>query len=80
MKNMEKVIKIIEEVLKDNGINVSLSEDFGLIKELSIDSVIAIEILVAIENEFDITIDDADLSLGLLETPRVICDYINKKI
>lgn len=77
---MEKVIKIIEEVLKDNGINVSLSEDFGLIKELSIDSVIAIEILVAIENEFDITIDDADLSLGLLETPRVICDYINKKI
>lgn len=45
-------------------------------EEWDLDSLSAMEILVHIEMEFDIEVDDDDLSMKLLETPENLWNYI----
>lgn len=72
----KKVIEQITKVLKKNGIEGEISESTELLRTYSIDSLIAIEILVSMEEIFNIEIKDEDLSFDLLETPKVLIDYI----
>lgn len=76
MNVLERVKNIIGEILKVE----SIVEKTNLIEEYSIDSLQAIEILVMIENEFEISIDDEDLNMRLLESPKVLCEYVEKKL
>ena len=48
--------------------------------EKLIDSIIAIEILINVEETFGIDIDDDELSLELLDTPTVLSEYIERKL
>ena len=47
-----------------------------LINELNINSIDALEILVRVENKFDITIPDEDLSADLIRSLEGFADYI----
>lgn len=75
-----KLKKIIETSLRNKVSLEGVKEDINLIDAYSIDSIVGIEILVRIENEFGITVDDEDLSLELMQTLAVLADYVDSKI
>ena len=51
-----------------------------LINELGINSVDALEILILVENQFDIQIDDDDLNAELISTIDGLAAYISRKL
>lgn len=80
MNTLEMVISQIEKILAENEIEGKIYKDTALMSDFAIDSVIAIEILVSMEEIFGITINDDDLSLELLESPLVLSKYIEELI
>jgi len=50
----------------------------SIIEEIGIDSLDVIELIMAIEEEFNITIPDEDVEN--LKSVKEVCDYVNKKI
>jgi acyl carrier protein len=52
--------------------------DTNLVKELGIDSISAMEILIWIEDEFGIVIEDADLSPRLVDSLDTILAYVGQ--
>lgn len=72
---LEKLESILKIVLKKDDPK-RLSMDTNLMEEWDLDSLSAMEILVHIEMEFDIEVDDDDLSMKLLETPENLWNYI----
>lgn len=54
--------------------------DNDLINTLGIDSISSLEVLVWIENEFDIIIEDEDLSPDLIDSLDVISNYVTKQL
>ncbi|EKE20577.1 MAG: MmcB [uncultured bacterium] len=77
----ETQIKIRNVIIKAKNLNLKPEEIKGenIIKELGISSVDALEILIGIENEFDITINDEDLSQELVASCDNLEQYINKQ-
>lgn len=68
----EKVFKIIHDHL---GVDLSkLSLDMNIQKDLDADSLDVVELIMALEEEFDINIPDEVAQK--LRTPKDICDYI----
>lgn len=69
-----KLISIYEEVLEtqieDKGIND------GLIELFHIDSLIALKIIVRIEQEFGIIIEDDNLAIEMIDSIDKAVDYI----
>ena len=53
-------------------------EEGGMIKNLGLDSIDALEIIVAIGKEFDIKIDDEDMSV--LQNLKTLTDYVSSKV
>ncbi len=53
--------------------------DTDLIKTLGIDSVSALEVLIWVENEFNITIEDQDLSPALVNSLDTLAGYVQSK-
>ena len=51
----------------------------NLAAELGIDSLKSLEFLVWVENEFGIEIDDADLSVKLVDSLDTLAGYIDRK-
>lgn len=80
MSNSQKIINQIKKVLLKNGMEGNIEEETKLMEEFTIDSLIAIEILVSMEELFNVVISDDDLSLELLETPRTLVDYVEKRV
>lgn len=72
---LEKLESILKGVLKKDDPK-RLSMDTNLMEEWDLDSLSAMEILVHIEMEFNIEVDDDDLSMKLLETPENLWNYI----
>ena len=76
---MEEQIKsIIADILSltDEQIeNLTLETDLF---EIGIDSMIAIELIVHLESEFDILIDDDDLSMDNVRKISEIISFVNK--
>jgi acyl carrier protein len=50
-----------------------------LIADLGIDSIGAMELLTRVENQFNILIDDADVSPALVDSLNLLSDYIAQK-
>lgn len=76
---MEKIVKeLIQEVLgldQEAADNIKYDQalyDFGL------DSIKAIELVVLIENKFDISVDDEELSIDNMESIDKIANLIRK--
>ena len=69
----EKIIAIIAEKTDVPAENISISSSFD---DLKVDSLTMVEIMLAIEDEFDITIDEAE---GI-ETIADITAYVEQKL
>lgn len=73
----EKVKDILSEVLKLEESTSNITEDMNLI-ELGLNSLNAIEIVVYLEEAFDIQIDDEDLMIEYLASLKQICDLLKR--
>lgn len=74
----DKIIEIIAEVLKlSEEEKNSIVDDYDLTK-IGLDSLNAIEIVVNLETEFDIMVDDDDLSLDNLATVDMLEQIVKK--
>ena len=81
MGKIEERIKktIIESLMLDTSPE-ELGDEDNLNEKLGIDSVGFLEILTAIEEEFDITLDDSSISRQSSGTVREFAEIINQKI
>ncbi|MHC1683130.1 MAG: acyl carrier protein [Clostridiaceae bacterium] len=82
MNKNEIILKLKKIIIKCLELNIEPDNIQGtnLIEELGINSVDAMEILVWVENNFEIEIDDEDLNADLIKSLDSLSDYIlNKK-
>lgn len=56
-----------------------LAEDADLILDHGMNSIEALELLLQVEREFDIEIDDDDLTADLVRSVRNIADYLEQQ-
>ena len=74
------VQQIIVAGVRPNLDVAQLSAGTPLIKEgLGLDSAAAVELLMALEEEFDIEIDEDDVSIEVLATVGTLADFIASK-
>lgn len=74
-----EIRKIIGETTElENAEQLKATED--LVEERGINSMDAISILVAVEDTFDIEVDDQDLSADLVRTIDNLADYVMNKL
>lgn len=81
MSQNEVIKKLKEIIIKTMELNVEPEDIKGenLIEEIGFNSVDALEILVWIENTFDIRFPDEDLSSELLTSLDNLADYVIKR-
>lgn len=82
---MDKITKIIkEELIKELELELAvdeiLDEDFLLAGGYNLDSIKIIEMVVSLEEIFDIYFDDDELSIETFRTIKNIAKIVNKKI
>lgn len=73
----ENLKKAIKETLKLDP--QKELPDENLFASLGIDSLMALELLISIEQAFDIQIEDEDLSVDLLSSIGRLTDYVYEK-
>ena len=79
---MEDIKSRLREIfVKALRTNLDASEigDNGLVSRLGIDSINSLEILIWVEDEFNVTIEDEDLSPQLVDSLDILTEYIAKK-
>jgi acyl carrier protein len=77
----DRVKKVITERLKLNVNAEEISNNTPLIgKGLGLDSVGVLELVVGLEQEFDIMFDDSEMNIELFENIGSLTNYINKKL
>ena len=81
MNREEVIIKLKEIIIKTMELSVELEQIKGenLVEEIGFNSVDALEILVWVENEFDIRFPDEDLSSELLISLGNLADYVIRR-
>ena len=81
MNREEVFIKLKEIIIKTMELSVELEQIKGenLVEEIGFNSVDALEILVWVENEFDIRFPDEDLSSELLISLDNLADYVIRR-
>ena len=79
---MNKDIKnYLCELISDlRGVKQNINENDSLKKDLGLDSLMLVSLIVAIEERFHIEIKDSDLSAENLETVGGICAMLEKYI
>ena len=70
----DKILKIIQEVLKANNKDFDISIDMDL-KRLGLNSLTYIKVIVDIENELDIMFDDDELDI---ESFKTVGDFVER--
>lgn len=78
LAEIETIIKkvIAEQLELETG--EIISEEEGFLQKYSVNSIDALELLLLLEREFDVEIDDADLSAELLSSVHNISIYFEK--
>ena len=81
MNREEVIIQLKEIIIKTMELSVELEQIKGenLVEEIGFNSVDALEILVWVENEFDIRFPDEDLSSELLISLDNLADYVIRR-
>ncbi len=75
----DRVRGVLQEHLPQSVGNQELKDDQRLIElGIGVDSVSTLEIIVALEEEFGVTIDDEQVQKGLLEDLQSISRYIEE--
>lgn len=75
----DRLRKVVVEALRLDRDPASVPDE-GLRETLDIDSVAGLELLIWVENEFDIQIDDEDLSVLLVDSLNVLGDYVEERL
>lgn len=74
-----KVLKVVSDVLPEIDIdNIDMSAE--LTKKYGVNSVSVIQIIVALEQEFDIQYEDSELALGLYYDMNDLVDSVAAKV
>ncbi len=74
-----KVLKVVSDVLPEIDIdNIDMSAE--LTKKYGVNSVSVIQIIVALEQEFDILYEDSELALGLYYDMNDLVDSVAAKV
>lgn len=73
--------KIVNEIKKlvNNGIDVNITEETSLV-ELGIDSLMTVELVLGLEDAFNIQFNDSDLEMENLRNVRDIVNLVKKYI
>ena len=73
--------KIVNEIKKlvNNGTDANITEDTSLV-ELGIDSLMTVELVLGLEDAFNIQFNDSDLEMENLRNVRDIVNLVNKYI
>ena len=73
--------KIVNEIKKlvNNGIDANITEENSLV-ELGIDSLMTVELVLGLEDAFNIQFNDSDLEMENLRNVRDIVNLVNKYI
>lgn len=82
MKNEEIKVKVKEIIIDVLELEITVDElaDDDLIVVLGMNSVDALEILINVENEFDIQIGEENLNTQLVDSISVLVDYVADKL
>lgn len=75
---LEKLKGIVKPYVRDQEEFSKMTEDSDLLKDLKINSANLVDVVLDIENEFDITIDNASMEKML--TVRSALEIINQKL
>ena len=52
----------------------------NLVDQLGIDSIVALELITRVEEEFGIIVDDDDVSLALVDSYATLSSYVSDKL
>lgn len=81
MQHIEEVRNILSDVLSLGERRNSLNEDsplLGAIPEL--DSMAVVNVITALEEHFDITVDDDEISAKTFETVGSLAQFVERKL
>lgn len=70
---------ILQRIVNVEGVK-DWEETTDLLKDKGLNSLEAINILVAVEDQFDIEVDDDDFDVELVRTIENIADYVEQKL
>ncbi len=77
----EKVYELILQIAINSGLEVgTLSDETNISSDLGFDSVALIELIVEIENEFDVEMDEDDMDVNNLVVVGNLISMINERI
>lgn len=77
----EKVYEIILQISIDSGLEVdTINDETNISSDLGFDSVAIIELIVEIENTFDVEMDEDDMDVNNLLMVGKLIDMINERI
>ncbi len=75
-ERMERLLQLIKEYANVLPEGETITENTKLIEELGYDSVLLIQLIVDIEDEFEISLSDDDLLVDKLDTPLGLFELI----
>ena len=81
MQHLEEVKNILSDVLSLGERKYSLSEDSILLGSLpELDSMAVVNVITALEEHFDITVDDDEISANTFETLGTLTRFVEQKL
>ncbi|MEO7559789.1 MAG: acyl carrier protein [Nitrosospira sp.] len=81
MRHLEEVRNILSDVLSLGELKNSLNEDSVLLGNVSeLDSMAVVNVITALEEHFDITVDDDEISAGTFETLGTLTRFVEQKL
>lgn len=75
-ERMERLIRLIKDNANEMQEGTVITENTRLIEELGYDSILLIQLIVDIEDEFGISLSDDDLLVDKLDTPFGLFELI----
>ena len=78
---LDRVVGILSNNIVGTQYDGGIDGDTPLLSSgLSLDSVAVLELVMEVENEFDVAFSDADLSVELFRTARTLAEAVEQKI
>ncbi|WP_025040921.1 acyl carrier protein [Nitrosospira briensis] len=81
MQHLEEVKKILSDVLSLGERKNSLNEDSSLLGSIpELDSMAVVNLITAMEEHFDITVDDDEITASTFETVGTLTRFVEQKL
>ena len=81
MKHLEEVKKILCDVLYIHDRMNSLTKNSGLLGSIpELDSMTVVNVITALEEHFDLKIDDDEINAGIFKTLGSLSSFIDQKL